>query len=109
MCWTPNPPATVTVTIVDPTDNTDVTANPESLTFSTSNWNTAQTVTVSAAEDDDAAQDTATVTHTVSGGDYGAITAQDVAVTVTDNDTPGVAVAPTSLTVGEGSTWARTL
>ena len=47
------PTATVTVTIVDPTDNTDVTANPASLTFSTSNWATAQTVTVSAAEDDE--------------------------------------------------------
>ena len=33
------PTATVTVTIVDPTDNTDVTADPASLTFSTSNWN----------------------------------------------------------------------
>ena len=96
------PTATVTVTILDPTDNADVTANPASLTFSTSDWATAQTVTVSAAEDDDAAQDTATVTHTVSGGDYGAITAQDVAVTVTDNDTPGVTVTPPSLTVGEG-------
>ena len=62
-----------------------------------------------AAEDDDALQDTATVTHTVSGGDYAAITAQDVAVTVTDNDTPGVTVAPTSLTVGEGSTDTYTV
>ena len=97
------PTGTVTITIVDPTDNTDVTTNPASLTFSTSNWATAQTVTVSAAEDDDASQDTATVTHSVAGGDYGAITAQDVAVTVTDNDTPGVTVTPVSLTVGEGS------
>ena len=103
------PTATVTVTIVDPTDNADVTADPASLTFSTSNWSTAKTVTVSAAEDDDAAQDTATVTHTVSGGDYGAITAQDVAVTVADNDTPGVTVAPTSLTVGEGDMGTYTV
>ena len=93
----------VTVTIVDPTDNTDVTASPASLSFSTTDWATAQTVTVSAAEDADSSQDTATVTHTVAGGDYAAITASDVAVTVTDNDTPGVAVSPTSLTVTEGS------
>ena len=66
------PTAAVTVTINDPTDNADVTANPASLTFSTSNWATAQTVTVSAAEDGDASQDTATVTHTVAGGDYAA-------------------------------------
>ena len=68
------PTAAVTVTINDPTDNTDVTASPARLTFSTSNWSTAQTVTVSAAEDGDASQDTATVTHTVAGGDYGSVT-----------------------------------
>ena len=98
------PTATVTVTIVDPTDNTDVTANPASLRFSTSNWATAQTVTVSAAEDDDPTEDTATVTHTVAGGDYASFAASGVSVTVTDNDTPGVSVSPLSLTVGEGST-----
>ena len=99
----------VTVTINDPTDNTDVTASPASLTFSTSNWDTAQTVTVSAAEDADSSQDTATVTHTVAGGDYATITASDVAVTVTDNDTPGVTVSPPSLTVDEGSTGTYTV
>ena len=95
------PTSGVTVTINDPTDNTDVTADPASLSFSTSNWSTPQTVTVRASEDADSAQDTATVTHTVSGGDYGSVTAADVAVTVTDNDTAGVTVSPTSLTVTE--------
>ena len=103
------PTATVTVTIVDPTDNADVTANPASLTFTTSNWSTAKTVTVSAAEDDDPTQDTATVTHTVAGGDYASFAASSVAVTVTDDDTPGVTVAPTSLTVGEGGTGTYTV
>ena len=103
------PTAAVRVTIVDPTDNADVTANPASLTFTTSNWSTAQTVTVSAAEDGDASQDTATVTHTVSGGDYGSVTADDVSVTVTDDDTPGVTVTPASLTVGEGVTGRYTV
>ena len=103
------PTATVTVTIVDPTDNADVTANPASLTFSTSDWNTEQTVTVSADEDADSTQDRATVTHTVSGGDYGSVTASGVSVTVTDNDTPGVTVTPASLTVGEGGTGRYTV
>ena len=98
------PTATVTVTIVDPTDNADVTANPASLRFSTSNWATAQTVTVSADEDDDPTQDTATVTHTVAGGDYASFAASSVAVTVTDNDTPGVTFTPMALTIGEGAT-----
>ena len=93
----------VTVTINDPTDNTDVSTSPESLTFSTTNWATAQTVIVTAAEDGDPLEDTATVTHTVAGGDYDSVTAPDVAVTVTDNDTPGLTVSRTSLTVNEGS------
>ena len=75
------PTDSVTVTVNDPA-NTDVTAEPASLTFSASTWSTAQTVTVSAKQDDDAADDTATVTHTVSGADYGSVSASDVAVTV---------------------------
>ena len=103
------PTSDVTVTVNDPTNNTDVTADPASLTFSTSNWATAQTVTVSAAEDADLSRDIATVTHTVAGGDYEAFAAPDVAVVVTDNDTPGVTVSPTSMTVGEGSTRRYTV
>ena len=103
------PTATVTVTIVDPTDNTDVTANPASLRFLTSTWDTAQTVTVSAAEDADALEDTATVTHTVAGGDYQSFAASSVSVTVQDNDMPGVAVSPSSLTIDEDSTGTYTV
>ena len=103
------PTSGVTVTINDPTDNTDVTADPASLSFSTSNWSTPQTVTVRASEDADSAQDTATVTHTVSGGDYASVTASDVAVTVPDNDTAGITVSPTTLTVPEGDTRTYTV
>ena len=80
------PAGGVTVAIVDPTDNTDVTAEPASLTFTTTNWSTAQTVTVSAVQDTDATDDTATVTHTVSG--YGSVvTAASVTVTVAEDPT----------------------
>ena len=92
---------TATVTVVDPTDNA-VTANPTSLTFSTSRDGADGH---SADEDDDSTQDTATVTHTVAGGDYASFAASSVAVTVTDNDTPGVTVTPMSLTVGERTPW----
>ena len=102
------PSGDATVTIVDPTDNTDVTAEPASLTFTTTNWNTAQTVTVSAGQDDDTSDDTATVTHTVSG--YGTVsTAPAVSVTVTDNDTPGVTVTPTELSFAEGGSGTYTV
>ena len=96
------------VTVAIGSDNTDVTANPASLTFSTTDWATPQTVTVRAAEDADADDDTAAVTHTVSG--YGTVsTAPEVSVNVTDNDTRGVTVTPTSLTVAEGGTNTYTV
>ena len=71
------------------------------LTFTTTNWNTAQTVTVKAGEDDDGANDTATLTHTASGGDYASISAA-LPVTVTDDDTAGVTIEPTTLSVVAG-------
>ena len=102
------PSGDVTVTIVAPTDNTEVTAEPASLTFTTTDWATPQTVTVRAAEDADADDDTAAVTHTVSG--YGTVsTAPEVNVTVTDNDTRGVTVSPTSLTIDEGGSGTYTV
>ena len=79
------PIATVTVAIES--DNEDITISPSSpLTFTTTNWDTAQTVTVNAAQDDDTTHDTAILTHTASGGDYGTVTGS-VTVTVTDDDT----------------------
>ena len=64
------PSGDVSVVVNDPTDNTDVTTSPASLTFTTSNWDILQTVTVSAEHDPDGADDLATVTHSVSGGGY---------------------------------------
>ena len=84
------PAGNVTVTIQDPADNTDVTADPASLTFTDQNWDTAQTVTVSAAEDDNADDETATITHTVaSTADtaYEDISTEDVEVMVEDDET----------------------
>ena len=82
------PTGTVTVTVNDPSDNTDVTAEPASLTFTPDDWDSAQSVTVTAARDGDANTDTATVTHSVSGGDYDAVSAPDVTVTVTEGARP---------------------
>ena len=58
------------------------------LTFTVDNWDVAQTVTVKAGQDDDAANDTATLTHTASGGDYASVT-KNLPVTVTDDDRRG--------------------
>ena len=99
------PTATVTVTINDPTDNTDVTVDTVSLTFSATDWNIPQTVTVRAAQDNDTSNETATVTHTVSSTDssYSSASANSVAVSVSDDD-PDVTVSfgAMSYTVAEG-------
>ena len=99
------PTGNVTVTVNDPTDNPDVTADPPSLAFTTTNWNAPRTVTVTAAQDDDAVNEIATITHTVSG--YGTTTtADDVTVTIED-DAPGsltVNFKETTYTAAEGAT-----
>ncbi len=92
------------VTITVTSDNPSVTVPPP-LTFARNNWNTAQTVTVSGAEDDNATNESGVqLRHTVSSGDadYAALTPTAVTVGVTDNDTPGVTVSPTRLAVNEG-------
>ena len=82
--------------------STDLTLDKTTLTFTADNWNTEQTVTVEADQDDDGANDTATLTHTASGGDYANLTA-DLPVTVTDDETAAVVLSGTGLTVTEGN------
>ncbi|MDE0539941.1 MAG: hypothetical protein OXH94_14600 [Rhodospirillales bacterium] len=89
--------ATYTV-VLDTEPAGDVTVTPASgapdavsvsgpLTFTVGNWSTAQTVTVTAAEenDADAADESLSISHAVTG--YGSVTsAADVQVTVNDDD-----------------------
>ena len=107
------PTADVTVTINDPADNADVTASPASLSFTADDWSTAQTVTVDAAQDADAVDETATVTHTVSSSDssYQGATANSVTVSVTDDDDVAVTVSyeADTYTVAEGDTVTVTV
>ena len=85
------PTADVTVTVAGHA-STDVTPTPASLTFTTANWSTAQTVTVKAGNDTDLTNDTVTLTHSAASTDsnYSGITIGSVVVTVTDNDTAQV-------------------
>ena len=100
------PSATVTVTVggtasTDVTVDTDTgtTGNQSTLTFSNSNWDTAQTVTVNAAEDADAVDDSVTLGHTAANGGYGSVN-RDLVVTVEDDDTPGLVFTPTAFDGG---------
>ncbi len=101
------------VVITVSSDNTDVTVSPATLTFTPSNWDTAQTVTVAAAQDADAVNDAASIAHAVdasrSANEYDNMTIAGVAVTVTDDDTAGVSVSETTLTVAEGGSGAYTV
>ncbi len=102
----------VTVTVAGFT-GTDVTANPATLSFTSGvggNWSTAQTVTVTADQDLDAANDSVTLTHsaTSTDGDYNTIDIEDVVVTVDDDDTPAVTPSTTTLTVNEGDSAGAT-
>ena len=108
-------PASDVVINVTKSGSSDVTVSPATLTFTTSNWSTAQTVTVRAAQDSDAVNDAASITHAVdasrSANEFDAVTIAGVAVTVADDDTAEVSVtvaddetAEVSVTVADDET-----
>ena len=92
---------TGSVTVTPTSGDTAVATVAPALTFTTGNWSTAQTVTVTGVQDDDGVNDSTSVTHTVSGGGYGSVDVSDVTVNVTDDD--GVTVSVSELTVAEGA------
>lgn len=94
------PTETVTAEIGG-TAGTDLTLDKTRLEFTISNWATAQTVTVTAGEDDDAADDAATLTHTATGGDYASVT-KDLPVTISDDDQRGIMISTERLVLFEG-------
>ena len=99
------PKDTVTVTIGggDPAVSlSGDTLTNNQLTFTTTNWNTAQTITVTPVKDDTAVGGTVTLTHNLSGGDYAGIAADSVTVNLTDSDTRNLVLSRQSLTVTEG-------
>ena len=101
----------VTITVARSSgDDENLTASPDALTFTNSNWNTDQTVTVTAAEDDDSEHGTALFTHAVAGpGVYDGLTAPGLTATENDNDPPGIMVSETGLTVPEGGSATYTV
>ena len=104
----PTGDVTVTPSIVD-TGAVTVSA---ALTFSMSDWNTSQTVTVTGVEDDDGRdEEDVTVTHAVDSADpdYDELSVDNLIVTVTDDDTHGVTILGGPLTVTEGGTGTYTV
>ena len=90
-------------------DNADVTVDPTMLDFDAGNWNLEQSVTVNAAHDDDAANDSATISHAIdtsssrtTASEYRSVrNLPSVPVTVDDDETAGVTVSAPTLTVAE--------
>ena len=72
--------------------DTDLSISGSPLTFTDANWNTAQTLTVSAAEDGDTTAGSATFEHSASSGDSSydgaSITISELVANEVDNDTP---------------------
>ena len=95
------PPLSSVSVTVSSSDTGAVRLQQTLLTFTSSNWDTAQTVTVAGVDDDDDDNEPVTVTLAATGGEYQGATAT-VAVTVTDDDTPALTVDPTSVPVAEG-------
>ena len=90
------------------TGSGDVTTDTAQLTFTSVNWATEQTVTVTAADDPDAVMDTATITHRIvaasSANEYDSVSVAGVNVRVTEDDTRGVTVSETERTIAESGT-----
>ncbi len=79
------PLGAVSVTLADDGDSDLTWSGTNGLTFTPSNWDKAQTVTLMAGEDNDFAHDMETLTLMAGDGGYDNVTAT-IAVTIEDND-----------------------
>ena len=79
-----------------------------SLTFTTSNWDTAQTVTVFGVEDPDAIDTSAVVDLQAAGGGYNSVS-RAVTVSVNDDDSSGLVLSRRSVPVDEGDSATFTV
>ena len=97
----PSTPVTVT-----PSFPAGITITPTSRTFTAgamSNWDTAQTFTLTIPNDDDLEDNEYTVTHAVTG--YGTITeGPSITVSAKETDSPSVTLSSNAVAVNEGST-----
>jgi hypothetical protein len=103
-------PSSDVVFDITSSDTGEATVSPSTLTFTSANWNTTQTVTVTGA-DDDLIDGTIGSTTTVSVDDASSDDSFDgltdtVSVSTTDDDSAGFTLSAASLTVAESGTTA---
>jgi hypothetical protein len=97
------PAGTVTVTVTNP-DAGAVAVSTTSLTFTTANFATDQTVTVFGVADADVGNESVPLTLSSSG-----LANVTVTASVTDDDLQAFVVTPTALTISEGNTGSFTV
>ena len=96
-------PSASVVIAIESGDTVAVTVSPASLRFTTTNWNMAQTVTVTGMDDNvDQSNRSVTITHTATSGDtnYNGISIAPVTATVVDGAPPAPATMPTITITG---------
>lgn len=104
------PTGPVTVTAARTGDQDITVSGGATLAFTADNWDLPQTVTLSAANDEDDEDGTARITHTASGGDYDGISAT-VTATEKDGMSPSTKVtlslSPSEVGEADGQTTVR--
>ena len=96
-------PSANVVIAIESVGTAAVTVSPAFLRFTTTNWNTAQTVTVTGVDDNvDQGNRSVTITHTATSGDtnYSGISIAPVTATVVDGAPPAPATMPTIIITG---------
>ncbi|MCC6999079.1 MAG: hypothetical protein IT370_30985 [Deltaproteobacteria bacterium] len=99
------PAAAVTVNVASAMTG-KLTVSPATLTFDSANFGTSQAVTVTPLADADIVSDTVNVTFSATVGT--AMPMASVPVLIADKDVQGIAIAPSAITVAEGSTTPGT-
>ena len=107
-------PTSDVVIDVTGSDTGEATVSPAQLTFTDSNWDSAQTVTVTGVDDTSVdGNQTSTVTLAIvdgsSAAEYASVASGSVAVITTDNDSAGMGVVPLASSTAEGGTTTVTV
>ncbi len=108
---TSTPTADVVIALTS-SNTAEGTVDPASLTFTSANWNVAQTVTVTGVDDPTADGDVVfNISFVVTSGDpnYDGVALPDVPVTNLDDDTSGVTISPTEFIGRENETYSYSI
>lgn len=112
MVLTSQPTASVSIGITSDL-LTEGTVSPASVTFSTVNWSTPRTITITGVNDLVADGDRlfhiVNAAATSSDPQYNALDPADVSVVNADNDTPGISVSPLAINAPEGGSGQFTI